>query len=113
MTYATVSPPGPFRMASAYKIVENCGNTLILRCSSSEGGGTAQFASKLIGEREIMRKQTSRTRRPQEFFPTTSISEQVVTESAVLASEIEQLPDLRGYLKVASKSSWSRVSLSR
>jgi hypothetical protein len=29
--------------------VENCGNTLILR-SASENGGTARFASKLIGE---------------------------------------------------------------
>ena len=33
-------------------LVENCGNTLILRCSGSEHGGTSQFASRLIGERE-------------------------------------------------------------
>jgi hypothetical protein len=32
------------------------GNTLILRCSSSENGGTARFASHLIGEREITRE---------------------------------------------------------
>ncbi len=37
----------------AHTIVENCGNTLILRCSASEGGGTARFASQLIGEREV------------------------------------------------------------
>ena len=36
----------------AQTIVENCGNTLILRCSGSEHGGTSQFASRLIGERE-------------------------------------------------------------
>jgi type IV secretory pathway TraG/TraD family ATPase VirD4 len=41
--------------AEAQTIVENCGSTLILRCSASEGGGTAEFASRLIGEREIMR----------------------------------------------------------
>ena len=44
----------------AQTIVENCGNTLILRCSASENGGTSQFASRLIGEREILRKQVSR-----------------------------------------------------
>jgi hypothetical protein len=35
--------------------VENCGNTLILRCSGSEHGGTSRFASNLIGERESVR----------------------------------------------------------
>ena len=30
----------------AQTIVENCSNTLILRCSASENGGTARFASK-------------------------------------------------------------------
>src|SRR5580704_2187214 len=29
----------------AQTIVENCSNTLILRCSGSENGGTSQFAS--------------------------------------------------------------------
>src|ERR1700736_2585261 len=34
----------------AQTIVENCGNTLILRCAGSENGGPAQFASRLTGE---------------------------------------------------------------
>lgn len=34
----------------ARTIVENCSNTLILRCSAIEGGGTARFASQLIGQ---------------------------------------------------------------
>ena len=46
----------------AQTIVENCSNTLILRCSASENGGTARFASKLIGEREVIRPTVSRTR---------------------------------------------------
>jgi hypothetical protein len=58
----------------AQTIVENCGNTLILRCSGSDHGGTANFASRLIGQ-------------------------------------IEQLPDLCGYLKFASVPGWQRVSL--
>jgi type IV secretory pathway TraG/TraD family ATPase VirD4 len=37
---------GTYGHAEAQTIVENCGNTLILRCSASEGGGTARFASK-------------------------------------------------------------------
>jgi Type IV secretion-system coupling protein DNA-binding domain len=91
-------------------------NILILRCSGSEHGGTSQFASRLIGEREVIRRQTSRGRDRESFFAargarrSTSVSEQHVTEVAVLASQIEQLPDLNGYLKTASSSDWLRVS---
>ena len=103
----------------AQTIVENCGNTLILRCSASEHGGTSQFASRLIGEREIARRTTSRGR-DGSGFPggrgwrrSTNVSEQRVTEPAVLASELEQLPDLTGYLKTASSAVWLRVRLRR
>jgi type IV secretory pathway TraG/TraD family ATPase VirD4 len=95
----------------AQTIVENCGNTLILRCSASEAGGTAQFASRLIGEREIIRTQITKSRRPGEFQPSTSRSEHHLTEPAVLPSEIEQLPDLAGYLKLASLPHWRSVQL--
>jgi hypothetical protein len=98
----------------AQTIVENCSNTLILRCSASENGGTARFASKLIGEREVIRPTISRTRRSGLFVePHHSVSrgEQHVTEAAVLAAEIEQLPDLSGYLKFASHPAWLRVRL--
>lgn len=96
--------------------MENCGNTLILRCSASEGGSTARFASGLIGEREVTREQTTKTRGDGIIFASghssTSTSTHHVTESAVLASEIEQLPDLQGYLKFASQPGWKRVRLS-
>jgi hypothetical protein len=103
----------------AQTLVENCGNTLILRCSGSENGGTSQFASRLIGDREIVRRQTSRGRdRDSSFLSrgarrSTSTSEQHVTEAAVMASELEQLPDLTGYLKTASASEWLRVAFYR
>jgi type IV secretory pathway TraG/TraD family ATPase VirD4 len=103
----------------AQTIVENCGNTLILRCSGSENGGTSQFASRLIGDREIVRRQTSRGRDRDGTFMSrgarrsTSTSEQHVTEAAVMASQLEQLPDLTGYLKSASSSEWLRVAFSR
>src|ERR1700690_3052557 len=40
---------GTYVACDAQTIIENCGNTLILRCSGSENGGTSQFASRLIG----------------------------------------------------------------
>jgi hypothetical protein len=35
-----------------------------------------------------------------------------VTEAAVMASQIEQLPDLNGFLKLASNPAWMQVALS-
>jgi len=99
----------------AQTIVENCGNTLILRCSGSENGGTSQFASRLIGEREVLWRQTSWSRDGGWGGPngrrTRQVTEQHTTELAVLASELEQLPDLHGYLKTASSRGWTRVAL--
>jgi type IV secretory pathway TraG/TraD family ATPase VirD4 len=95
----------------AHTIVENCGNTLILRCSASEGGGTARFASQLIGEREILRETVSRSRRSTEFLGSESRSEHFSVEPAVMPSQIEQLPDLAGYLKQASDPRWQSVRL--
>jgi hypothetical protein len=102
---------GTYGHAEAQTIVENCSNTLILRCGGSENGGTAQFASRLIGQREVVRTSESRSRRGLQIIPTVSRSEQLSIEPAVLDSEIEQLPDLRGFLKLASSRSWRRVSL--
>jgi len=106
-----------YGQGSAQTLVENCSNTLILRCSGSENGGTSQFASRLIGEREIVRRQVSRGRDREGTFAvrgarrSRSITDQHVMETAVLASEIEQLPDLCGYLKRASSAQWLRVKL--
>lgn len=108
-----------YGVGEAQTLVENCGNTLILRCSASEHGGTSQFASRLIGEREVARRSTSRGR-DGSGFPggrgwrrSMSVSEQRVTEPAVLASELEQLPDLTGYLKTASSAVWLKVWMRR
>jgi type IV secretory pathway TraG/TraD family ATPase VirD4 len=107
---------GTYGDTEAQTIVENCGNTLILRCSASERGGTAEFASRLIGKREIIRRQVSHNR-PTRFggavHQTQSTSDHHVTEDAVMASEIEQLPDLTGFLKIASGPEWRRVTVMR
>jgi type IV secretory pathway TraG/TraD family ATPase VirD4 len=100
----------------AQTIVENCANTLILRCSSSENGGTSQFASRLIGEREVMRQQISRGSDRESPFSvraarrSKNTSRQHVTEAAVMPSQIEQLPDFKGFLKTASSPTWLKVS---
>ncbi len=101
----------------AETIIENCGNTLILRCSAGAHGGTSAFASRLIGEREVVRRQTSSSRDASEVLSrrgsrrSTQVTPQRVTETAVLASEIEQLPDLMGYLKTASAPRWTLIRL--
>lgn len=109
---------GTYGSADADTIIENCGNTLILRCAGSERGGTSQFASRLIGEREVLRRQISRGRDRDVWFGrghrrSTQVSEHWVTETAVMASELEQLPDLQGYLKTASSKTWLRASFHR
>ena len=81
----------------------NCGNKLILRCSGSEHGGTSRFASNLIGDSPVLRaKHSCRSSRSRAFsrsgHDSTSegVSYRHVAESAVMASEIEQLADLQG-----------------
>ncbi len=100
----------------AQTLVENCGNTLILRCSGSENGGTSQFASRLIGEREVIRRQVSIGKDRETAFSSRgarrsrSVTDQHVIETAVMASQLEQLPDLCGYLKGASSAAWLKVN---
>jgi hypothetical protein len=105
-------------MAMANRIVENCGNSLILRCSGGESGGTSQFASRLVGDREVVRRQTSRGSDREGAFSargmrrSKNISDNHVTEAAIMPSQLEQLPDLSGYLKLASSPVWRRVEFS-
>ena len=106
---------GTYGAAPAQTIVENCGNTLLLRCSAGENGGTSRFASLLIGDREVLRTQISRTR-PVAFGRnerSRSDTQQRHVERAVLAAEIEQLPDLHGFLKFASTPAWRRIVIPR
>jgi type IV secretory pathway TraG/TraD family ATPase VirD4 len=107
---------GTYGQGSAQTIVENCGNTLILRCSGGEIGGTSQFASRLIGDREIVRRQPSRGIDRESVLSnrgarrSRSVTEQHAMEIAVMPSELEQLPDLCGYLKTASSAQWLKVA---
>jgi type IV secretory pathway TraG/TraD family ATPase VirD4 len=109
---------GTYGASTAQTLVENCGNSLILRCSGGESGGTSQFASRLIGDREVVRRQTSRGSDREGAFSargmrrSKNISDSHVTEAAIMPSQLEQLPDLSGYLKLASSPVWRRVEFS-
>jgi len=95
--------------AEAQTIVEQFGTQLVLRCGASEGGGTADFASDLLGEREIERIETSTSHSRGQGGPsTTSYRRQL--ERAVLPSQITQLPDLSGYLKISGRTEWLKLA---
>ncbi len=107
-------------------VIENASNTLILRCSDSgeRSGGTARFASSLIGQREVMRT-TSSTSETQgsslqhglRIAPGTNRSKVAgtntapVVEPAVLPAQIEGLENLQGYVHSHGTGWWSRCTL--
>ena len=99
--------------AAISKVInEQCGNRLILRCDTSEGGGTAQFASDLIGEREVAWEEETVSTSGHGAQRSTSVSRQKrrQIERTVLPSEIAQLPDRTGYLRVAGTDVWTKVA---
>ena len=77
----------------------------------------AQLGALLIGEREIIRREVSHSSSHATLFSSggshvgESVSKRHVIESAVMASEIEQVPDLTGILKFASYPGWMRMLL--
>jgi len=103
---------GTYGREVAASIVENCNNRLFLRCNQSMGGGTALFASEVIGEREIGRIETSNTQTEgQHGSSSTSENLRRQVEKAVLASEITRLPKREGYLRTESDPDWKRVRI--
>lgn len=95
---------------SAQTIIENCGNLLLLRSGASEDGGTAKLASELIGGREVERDDVSRSR-TRGRFTTRAVSSQTrrSVEEAALTSEIMQLGNREGFIKLATSGRWLRV----
>jgi type IV secretory pathway TraG/TraD family ATPase VirD4 len=98
--------------AEANTIVENARNTLILNSASSEHGGTAEFASRIIGDAEVTETTYSHTLGATDWIGSTTKSQRFAMKRVVLPSEIEQLRDLYGYLKFASNDYWMKVKLS-
>ncbi len=71
---------------------------LFLRTGEPE---TARWCSEAIGHREVIRPTESETAGPEDLRDAISVSYQRKEESLVLASELQQLPALQGYLSVA------------
>jgi hypothetical protein len=71
---------------------------LFLRTGEPE---TARWCSEAIGSREVIRPIESETAGPEDLRDAISVSYQRKEESLVLASEIQQLPSLQGYLNVS------------
>jgi hypothetical protein len=103
---------GTYGKTTAAAIIENCDNKLFLRCNPSIGGGTAQFASDMIGESEIGRVETSSTQTEgKNGSSSNSMNVRRQVQKAVLPSEMTQLPKREGYLKIQSDPVWKRVRI--
>jgi hypothetical protein len=100
---------GTYGRHAGSTIAENCSSTLILRCSAGGDISTADFASKLIGDRQVSERTRSTSRGMGHWSAT--ISEHGRIDRAVLPAEIEQLPDGRGFLKLPSNPWWLDVEL--
>jgi type IV secretory pathway TraG/TraD family ATPase VirD4 len=102
-----------YGQAIANTIIENCDNKLILRCGASERGGTAQFASDLIGEREVEHQEATMSRshavHGKHTGGSTTMHLRRRTEKAILPSQIMQLRDRTGFLKLADRPEWRSV----
>ncbi len=100
----------------AAALIENTGSKLILRCSASEGGGTAAFASQIIGKRDVWRASSNTGVSSQSHMQgmssgrSSGSTSSIVTEDAVLTTQIENLPDLSGYITTPSVAGWARVA---
>lgn len=77
---------GTYGKGTSETIVENCANTCILRCSASERGGTSEFVSKLIGQREVIHTTLSKTRSPCPPAPSATPSAPATPPSPVVPS---------------------------
>ena len=94
----------------AKAIVENFKTKLLLNCGRSDGGGTARFASEMIGSAEIARRETTVSQSlGGRLSQSTSTQEREVTKRLVLDSEILALPEREGYLFAAGDPVWKKV----
>jgi type IV secretory pathway TraG/TraD family ATPase VirD4 len=76
---------------------------------------TADFMSKYIGEQEIERAIESSSRSSNSLSVadthSTSTQQQIVTQRAVLPSQLQQLPDMEGYFNLAGPTPVAYVEL--
>jgi type IV secretory pathway TraG/TraD family ATPase VirD4 len=81
---------------------------LIMRLPDPE---TSEWASKLLGDREIEREMESTSHQSMQVQITTSNSTQYSMQRVVLPSEIQNMPDLNGLLNLAGDVPTCRVTI--
>lgn len=91
------------------------GAATLLSCLSSQlilrqpDGETAELMSKSLGDKEIQRVNQSRGKT--DHGRSENAAEQIATTRAVMASELQRLPDLTGYLSLAGDRPVARIKL--
>lgn len=82
---------------NAAQTILSCLSTwLVLRCADAD---TAEYMSRYIGEEQVTR--SSEGQSTSDSGKSRSLSEQVANQRVVMASEIQQLANLEGFLKIA------------
>jgi hypothetical protein len=103
-------------MASA--LTENCANTMILRSGGRGSEGTSNYAAGLLGKREVLKTQEQEASSggtqgdgSQHAGWSKSTSTSLQVEDVMLASEIEQLPNLSGVCHAHDFTFWAHFTL--
>lgn len=86
-----------------------CFRTLAALGISRSDPDTAEFLSRALGEREVVRDEQTRSLGDAGY--SRSVTARRMTERVVLASEIAGLPDLHGFLAIAGSASIERLRL--
>jgi hypothetical protein len=101
-----------FGKDTAQTLLACLGSWLVLRVSDTE---TAEFMSNFLGEQEIKRQVQSESESINWRSGETSSSttqQQIATQRAVLPSQLQQLPDMCGYFRLAGSVPVAYVKLS-
>lgn len=91
-------------------LMANLRNLIVLGGSKTDSE-TSEAMSKSLGEHEVVREQISKNTSMGLGNSSKNVSETVVREPVVMASEISSLPDLTGYLSFASDHPITRIKL--
>jgi Type IV secretion-system coupling protein DNA-binding domain len=90
-------------------VLRSCFRNLVVLGIAKTDPDTSEAMSISLGEREVDREQASRSEGMQGV--TKSVSVQRVRERLVLPSELNQLPDLTGYLALAGDEPTRKITL--
>ncbi|HOJ77060.1 MAG TPA: type IV secretion system DNA-binding domain-containing protein [Bacillota bacterium] len=85
--------------SNAKTFFNNFNTNFILRVNEPE---TAEFISKAIGERQVVKNVESRQVAPTKYGGSRGISEQEKTERLILATEFQSLPNLEAILRISN-----------